>query len=400
MIMQVNNNKIAVVVPVYNHASTLPGVVAASLAAGWPVIVVDDGSVDGGAAQLAGLDCQLVSLPKNMGKGAAILAGAEKAAEMGYEQIITLDADGQHDPKDAVLLAEKGAAVDGPVIVIGNRRMIEDTVPRSSLFGRAFSNFWVRLECGLDLPDTQSGMRLYPVRELLQLRPRSRRYDFEIEVLILAAWEGITIESVEISVHYPPGDQRISHFHQFRDNFRLSILHTGLIIRRLLPFSRWRQLTKLRPESVKEKLIIRNPLKTLRQLCLEHTSPLWLATAAWMGIFLGALPLLACHTVAIIYVTHRLHLNKIAAVAASQFCAPPIVPVLCIQVGYFMRSGSLLLDFTREIWLYEIHLRLWDWFLGSLVVGPLLGFIVAGITYWSAKRLRFARDSAQPEPQG
>ena len=398
--MQENNKyNIAVVIPVYNHAATLPTVVAATLAAGWPVVVVDDGSDDGGTARLDRLECHLVELPRNMGKGAAILAGAEKAASLGYEQIITLDADGQHDPQDAVLLAEKAAAISGPAIIIGNRQMVQDTVPRSSLFGRAFSNFWVRLECGLELPDTQSGMRLYPIQELLQLHPRSRRYDFEIEVLILAAWEGIAINSVDISVHYPPGDQRISHFHQFKDNFRLTCLHTSLIIRRLLPFSR-RQWKELSPAAVKEKLVVRNPLKTLRGLCLEHTSPLWLATAAWMGIFLGALPLLSCHTVAILYVSHRLHLNKIAAVAASQFCMPPVVPVLCIQAGYFMRSGTLLLDFSREVWLFEIHLRLWDWFLGSLVVGPLLGGIGAGLTYWSAKRLRCTLAIAQSEPEG
>ncbi|MDH3392702.1 MAG: DUF2062 domain-containing protein [Desulfobulbaceae bacterium] len=398
--MQENNNhNIAVVIPVYNHASTLPTVVASTLAAGWPVVVVDDGSTDGGVGQLDRLECFIVKLPRNMGKGAAILAGAEKAAALGYKQIVTVDADGQHDPREVVLLAEKAAAVAGPVIVIGDRQMVQDTVPRSSLFGRAFSNFWVRLECGLELPDTQSGMRLYPVRELLRLRPRSRRYDFEIEVLILAAWEGIAIDSVEISVDYPPGDQRISHFHQFKDNLRLTLLHTSLIVRRLLPLSKG-QWVELSPTKVKEKLVIRHPLKTLRSLCLEHTSPLWLATAAWMGIFLGALPLLACHTVAILYVSHRLHLNKIAAVAASQFCAPPVVPVLCIQAGYFLRTGTWLLDFTRQAWLFEIHLRLWDWFLGSLLVGPLLGAIGAGLTYWSARRIRSMPVVAQPEPEG
>ncbi|MDH3359422.1 MAG: DUF2062 domain-containing protein, partial [Desulfobulbaceae bacterium] len=227
----------------------------------------------------------------------------------------------------------------------------------------------------------------------------SRRYDFEIEVLILAAWEDIAIDSVEISVHYPAGDERVSHFHQFKDNFRLSCLHTRLIIRRLLPLSK-KEWASLRPAAVKEKFVVRHPLKTLRGLCLEHTSPLWLASAAWVGFFLGALPLLACHTVAILYVCHRLHLNKIAAVAASQFCVPPFVPVICIQVGYFMRSGTLLLDFTREAWLFEVHLRLWDWFLGSLIVGPLLGLVVAGVTYWSAVRIRSRQVAVSSESEG
>lgn len=393
------NHNTAIVIPLYNHASTVPAVVAAALNAGWPVVVVDDGSSDGGAAQLARFDCHLVRLSRNRGKGAAIMAGAEKAAALGYGQIITLDADGQHAPGEAELLAARARAIVGPAIVIGARRMVQETVPRSSLFGRSFSNFWVRLECGLELPDTQSGMRLYPVRELLQLRPRSRRYDFEIEVLILAAWAGIAIDSVEVSVHYPPPDQRISHFHRFTDNLRLSWLHSGLIIRRLLPLPR-RPLVVRPSASVRERLVVRHPLKTLQGLCREHSSPLWLAMAAWLGIFLGALPLLACHTVVILYVAHRLHLNKIAAVAASQFCAPPLVPVLCIQTGFFLRTGTLLLDLSREHWLLEIHRRLWDWLLGSLLVGPLLGGIGAGLLFWTARRYRAMRRAAQPVAEG
>lgn len=102
---------------------------------------------------------------------------------------------------------------------------------------------------------------------------------------------------------------------------------------------------------------------------------------------MGALPLIACHTVAIIYVAHRVHLNKIAAVAASQFCMPPVVPVLCIQAGYFMQNGSLLLDFSWERWGLEAHYRLWDWLLGSLLVGPFLGLIGGIIVYIGSKLL-------------
>lgn len=374
-----------IVVPVYNHGATLRDVVQRALTAGWPVLVVDDGSTDDGWQQIADLNCHKLRLPVNRGKGAAIMAGAQKASELGFGQIVTVDADGQHDPTEAELLAEKAAALGRPAIVIGARRMVQETVPRASLFGRSFSNFWVRLETGQEMPDTQSGMRLYPLRELLLLKARSSRYDFEIEVLVRAAWAGVILASVDISVHYPPSGERVSHFSQLRDNLRLTVLHTRLLLRRLLPLPHPRLGDQPQPQA--ERLAMRRPWQTLKRICSEHTSPLWLATAVWIGLFMGALPLIAFHTVAIIYVTHRLHLNKLAAVAASQFCMPPVVPVLCIQAGYFIREGALLLDLSWEKWLLEIHLRLWDWLLGSLVVGPVLGLTGAVLVYWGRARM-------------
>ncbi|MDH5523889.1 MAG: DUF2062 domain-containing protein [Desulfobulbaceae bacterium] len=378
---------IMVVIPVYNHGATLPAVVEAVIAAGWPVLVVDDGSSDEGLRAISDFDCYLTQLPRNMGKGAAIMAGAREAQKLGYGRIITLDADGQHDPDDAVVLAERSAKHEGPAIIIGARRMIQETVPKSSLFGRDFSNFWVKLECGLDLADTQSGMRLYPVKELLQLNPGRLRYDFEVEVLVRAAWAGVAIDSVEISVHYPPRDERVSHFHKLKDNLRLTGLHTLLIGRRLIPWPHLKLVKQSTPR-LREQLVVRHPLKTLKKICRENASPAGQAVAVWMGLFLGALPLIACHTLVIIYVTHRLHMNKVAAVAASQFCAPPVVPVLCIQVGFFMVNGRLLLDLSWQKWLLEIPQRLGDWLLGSLIVGPLLGFVGAGLIYWFSSRLQ------------
>jgi glycosyltransferase involved in cell wall biosynthesis len=391
--MAENNPQILLVVPLYNHGATVRRVAAKAIAAGWPLLVVDDGSTDSGLTKLVGLECATLRLEINQGKGAAVLAGARWAAEHGYEKIIVVDADDQLDPAEAYRLAE--AAADQPqALVVGARRMDCTNAPRSSLFGRKFSNFWVHLECGRELPDTQSGFRLYPVKELLRLVTDCRRYDFEVEVLTRAAWAGLPILSVPVSVHYPPGGERISHFHQLRDNLRLTWLHTRLVLRALLPWSHHR-LVERSPEEAKavlrETLSLLHPVNFVKYLCREHTSARQLAVAAWMGVFLGALPLLAAHTVTIIYVCHRLHLNKVAAVTASQLCMPPVVPVLCIQAGYFLRHGSFLTEFTWHTLVIQAPLRLWEWLLGSLLVGPLLGLLVAGLVYFPIKRLRTSR---------
>ena len=300
-----------VVIPVYNHALQLRGVVEKAINHGWQVLVVDDGSTDEGLAQISDLCCHTLSLATNMGKGAAILAGTRWASKKGYKAIITIDADGQLDPEeaDSLLIAAKE---NWPAIIVGDRIMDQDTVPASSIFGRKFSNFWVKLETGMEIPDTQSGFRLYPVAALLDISFKCRRYDFEIEALVRASWAGLKIYSVPVSVDYPKKEKRISHFHKLKDNVRLTKLHTKLVIRALSPIPHRKIFAhKVRPKFSS----IFHPVKLIKELCRQNDSTFHLAAAAWLGIFLGALPLIAVHTVVIIYVTHKLHLSKIAAVA-------------------------------------------------------------------------------------
>ena len=377
------------VIPVYNHGSTLRSVVKRALNAGWPVLVVDDGSTDKGPDRITDLPCRLHRLPHNQGKGSAILTGARLAAKWGYDTIVTVDADGQLAPEDAARLVETATAQDQPVIVVGTRLMTRDTAPMASLFGRTFSNFWVRLECGLDLPDTQGGLRLYPVEFLLHLPVTARRYDFEVEILVRAAWAGIPILSTSVRVHYPSKERRISHFHQWKDNLRLTILHTRLIFRALNPWPHRRLAARPAPSVMDMSLFY--PIRLFKQICREHSTPAQLGIAAWMGLFLGALPLIACHTIVIIYVTHRLHLNKPAAVAASQLCCPPVVPVICIETGHLIRNGHLLLELSLDTTVYQLHQRLLEWLLGSLIAGPLLGLAGGLVTYFVVRWLRSRR---------
>ena len=201
------------------------------LALGLPVLVVDDGSHDAPLETLQGLEVRQLRLSPNRGKGAALLAGALEAAKGGFDAILTLDADGQHYPADAPVLLE-AAEREWPAIAVGVRAMDGPLVPRSSRFGRAFSNFWIRLECGSKLSDTQSGFRVYPVALLTGTRFLTRRYTFEVEVLVRAAWAGLPI--VERPVRVQDLRERVSHFRGLQDNLRLTALHTFLVCRGLL----------------------------------------------------------------------------------------------------------------------------------------------------------------------
>jgi len=371
-------------VPVYNNPATIADVVRRCCEQLPHVVVIDDGSDEPVQGLLTGLPVTVLRHETNRGKGEALLTALRHIAEQGGEWMLALDADGQHDPADIQtflpLLQEEPNAIH-----IGTRDFDVPNVPGSSRFGRSFSNFWVQLETGVALPDTQSGFRAYPVQLVSQLPLHSSHYDFEIEVLVRAAWAGLTLSSVAISVWYPPKAERISNFHPRRDNLRLSRMHSRLIGRRLVPWPVHR-LLKRDLFSVWE--ILRRPRRFVQFLLHENATPLGLAVAAGTGLLLGTLPLVMLHTAAILYVTARLSLNKVMALSIQALCAPPIVPVLCIELGHFLRKGSFFMPNDPRSIIENLHEHLFHWLIGSLLLAPLIGILGGFVVYAIALRIQ------------
>ncbi len=368
-----------IVIPVFNHAKTLRQVVKRALNLDVPVMVVDDGSTDGGADTITDLDISIITYPQNLGKGAAIMKGALEARKMGKTHIVTIDADGQHDPHEYPIFYS--AIVSNPDdIIVGKRNFKTANVPRSSVWGRSFSNFWFRLQTGHTVKDVQSGFRAYPISVLHSLKLHEQRFAFEVEVLVKASWAGIKIQDVDISVSYPPATKRISHFNKIRDNLRLTHLNAKLTFRSLLPIPH----RKIVPEMSKSNISVLHPVLSIKTLLKQNTSPSRIAASGAVGVFLGTLPLIACHTLVILLVSGYSRLNKIVALATSQICMPPFVPALCIEVGYFMRHGSFLTEFSMETIGYQGLERLLEWLLGSLIVAPLLAIMIGGVIFSGA----------------
>jgi len=226
--------RFAGLIPVYNHAGGVVSMIERVLALDLPVWVVDDGSTDGSAAGLARAEgITVLRHEKNRGKGAAILTGFA-AMEGKADWVVTLDADGQHDPADIPGLIRTIPAGERPIVIGRREGMIGDDVPWTSRFGRKFSNFWVRAAGGPALSDTQSGMRVYPLPEAMRLGVRARRFQFEVEILVRARWQGIPVVEAPVHVSYTPGMKRISHFRPFVDFCRNSGTFSRLIFLRIL----------------------------------------------------------------------------------------------------------------------------------------------------------------------
>ena len=370
--------RVLLAIPTFNNSETLRDVVQRAVGTGLPVLVVNDGSTDGGPEVLEGLPVDRIDFPENRGKGAAIVAAGQWAEAGGFTHVITLDADGQHDPAD-VPRFEQRIRQRPRAIIIGKRDMSGAHVPGSSRFGRRFSNFWLKIACGMSHPDSQSGFRAYPVAILRQVSCSGQRYDFEIEILVRSVWAGAALDAVDISVHYDEQTRRASHFAPWRDNARISWLYARLVTRNLTP---WPHKVLIEdPANGTARLSLKRPRQSLLILLRERTSPREMAAASMLGIVLGTLPLIACHSVVIIFCATRLRLNRLVALNVSHLCAPPFVPALAIETGFLVRNGRWLTEFNLQTLGYEIHQRLLDYLIGSVIVGPILGLAVAAVVF-------------------
>ena len=228
----VEENEVCAVIPTYQNAKTLLKVVADVHRVVDTVFVVDDGSNDGTAALLdkaTGNERpeKVLTHPKNCGKGAALKTGLTYARQQGFRYAVTVDADGQHRADDIPALL-KAVEEEPDALAIGSRGLQHENMPAKSTFANRFSNFWFALQTLQRLPDTQSGLRIYPLRCLHGLRWMSARYEAELTLLVFSAWAGVKLLPVPVSVYYPPRDQRVTHFRPGRDFTRISVLNTLL----------------------------------------------------------------------------------------------------------------------------------------------------------------------------
>ncbi len=220
---------ICVVVPTYNNASTVGGVLESIGEYCDDVIVVNDGSPDATAGLLEGWKDKVtvIGYRPNRGKGYALRRGFAEAAARGFRYAVSIDSDGQHMASDLHKFVEQIESRPGALLV-GSRDLRQENMPGGNSFANRFSNFWFHLHTFRRLPDTQSGYRLYPLGAVNGMRIFTGRYEAELEMLVRAAWKGVDIVPVPIEVYYAPPGERVSSFRRGRDFLRISLLNAAL----------------------------------------------------------------------------------------------------------------------------------------------------------------------------
>ncbi|MAF94761.1 MAG: glycosyl transferase family 2 [Rhodospirillaceae bacterium] len=384
-----NRQNIWLVIPVFNNSKTIKKIVDQSFNYINKILVIDDGSTDDNLTELLkDTKVKIIRHENNRGKGAAILTALDYLSKKNAESMITMDADGQHLPEDIPSFIN-AVHTDQKALFIGARNFNQSSIPGTSRFGRKFSNMWFKIETGKVCSDTQSGFRAYPVNLLSKLNLHGSFYDFEIEVIARASWAGIPIREINISVVYEKGDARVSHFRKIKDNWRITLMHTRLVGRKLVPLPH-KQLVD-HDKKPKESLLL-HPIKFFKMLLKENTSPMELAVSAATGSILAVLPLIGLHSVAIIYVTARLHLNKIMALSIQVLYSPPFVPFVCIEAGHYIRTGTFILDLSFEHFKLNLHNYFFDWVIGSFVLAPLYGIVAYFAVYFIASKIQKKMD--------
>lgn len=243
---------------------------------------------------------------------------------------------------------------------------------------------WIRLETGLNLSDTQSGYRAYPIKHLSKLNFFSKTYCFEIEVLVKSVWAGIIVKEIPVKVLYPKAQDRVSHFNPFLDNIRLSLIHVYLIIYRVLPIPT-KKIIKNPDDEINYRILF-HPIKLFKLLLKEHSTPKDLALAASVGTFLAVLPLIGFHSFAILYTAVRLKLNKVMAFNIQHLFMPPFTPVICVEAGHYILHGKWFTAISFQTLCIQLPERILEWLVGSIFLAPIfsvvMGFLVYIISKW------------------
>ncbi|MCT4622947.1 MAG: DUF2062 domain-containing protein [Schleiferiaceae bacterium] len=370
--------KYAVLIPTYNNEKTLEKLIRGVLEVCSDVIVVNDGSTDSTSEILKKISgITLVEYKANQGKGHALRQGILMAGELGFEHVITIDSDGQHRPENIPDLAEN--LVSGEeVVLMGNRNMDQEGIPKKSSFGNKFSSFWFWAETGIKLQDTQTGFRAYPVKTVNAMRWFTSRFEFEIEIIVRLAWKMIPVKEVPVDVIYP--EDRVTHFKPLKDFLRISALNTVLFTLALLWYLPKLLLFGKGESSVKSRL--------KREFSKNKDEPLKLAASVGLGLFFGVFPIWGFQMMAGFFVASLLKLNRIVVLAVSNISIPPMIPLI-IYFSFlfgkpFVTNGVNFPSF-EGLSLETVEYQLTQYLVGACLLSVSLGIIGFLITYLTLK---------------
>jgi len=371
------NLKCCVLIPTYNNERTLNRVIDGVLKYTEHIIIINDGATDSTSELLKSYPkLEQIHFSKNKGKGVALREGFKKAHQLGYTYAITIDSDGQHYPENIETFITEIEKSPGSLL-IGDRNMAQDGIPKKSSFGNNFSNFWYTFETGVKLTDTQSGYRLYPLGKLAKLNYFTNKFEFEIEVIVRASWKGIDVKNVPIQVLYDESE-RVTHFRPIKDFTRISILNTVLVLIALL-YIKPRDLFR----RIKKKGFKRFFLEDFLQ---NSDSKEKKALSIALGTFIGISPFWGFQTALVIFLSVVLKLNKVIAFTFSNVSLPIFIPFIVygsFQIGAFLLGAEPVINTISDINIQNINFKahLSQYLVGSFSLAIFLALLFGVIGY-------------------
>ncbi len=370
-----------VIVPTYNNAHSLDNFLTDLQDYTTHVIIINDGSTDATSEILekySGFHHKEHS--ENRGKGIALKTGFRFAEELDYEYAITIDSDGQHYPDDLDIFLtelEKRNSNDPELLLVGDRKMSGEGIPGQSSKGNRFSNFWFLVVTGIELHDTQSGYRLYPVKLINSLKLITWKFELEIEVLVKASWKKAEVRNIPIKVFYQEGE-RVTHFRPFWDIVRIVLLYMWFV---LVSFF------YIHPRNKYQDFKNKGFRKFWKEDIIKSQEPPHKKAAAIaLGVFVGISPFWGIHTLLVFALAAVFRLNKVIAFLFSNISIPPFIPVIIYasyQAGSFISGKGF--DWDLKLQKFDtgtdVFMGLWQYIMGSFALAIVMAFSLWVIFY-------------------
>ena len=369
--------KICVIIPTYNNERTLKTVIDGLLEITKDLIVINNSATDATFRILKTYtEITQIFLTKNKGNGNALRIGFKKAEVLGYDFAVTLKPDGQYYLEDiAVFVNQLEFETNKNLLLIGSTNRDQKTVSSRMSFTNKLSIFLYKLQTGIQLKNTQSGFRLYPLNELNNIKFFTTKSEFEIETIVKAAWRGISVKNVPVNVSIDP-QERATHLKSIKGFLRISLLNTWFILVAFLYIKPRNLIREFREKGIRRFI--------KEEILGNNESPLKSAQAMALGVFIGLTPLWGFHTILVLSLAVLFKLNKVISFAFTNVSFPPFIPFTVyagIMIGNYVLGEPTDYSFADFEENFEFVKSLKTYVVGSFILASVMSVMVGIVAY-------------------
>ena len=369
--------KICVIIPTYNNERTLKTVIDGLLEITKDLIIINNSATDATFRILKTYtEITQIFLTKNKGNGNALRIGFKKAEVLGYDFAVTLKPDGQYYLEDiAVFVNQLEFETNKNLLLIGSTNRDQKTVSSRMSFTNKLSIFLYKLQTGIQLKNTQSGFRLYPLNELNNIKFFTTKSEFEIETIVKAAWRGISVKNVPVNVSIDP-QERATHLKSIKGFLRISLLNTWFILVAFLYIKPRNLIREFREKGIRRFI--------KEEILGNNESPLKSAQAMALGVFIGLTPLWGFHTILVLSLAVLFKLNKAISFAFTNVSFPPFIPFTVyagIMIGNYVLGEPTDYSFADFEENFEFVKSLKTYVVGSFILASVMSVMVGIVAY-------------------